>query len=106
MTTLMSCSISRMPMPCSLRIDRKQLVELVGFARIEAGGGFVEAEEHGLGAHGAGDLEPALCAIGEVAGGIIGAVDQADLVEPVLRNFDRLSLGAAIGGASRRCRQR
>ena len=57
---------------------QQQLVELGAFARIEAGGRLVEAEQHRVGAHGARDLEPPLRAVGQVAGRIVGALDQAD----------------------------
>ena len=55
----------------------EQAVQVFGLARIEAGGGFIETEQHGLGAHGAGDLEAALGAIGQFARRIVGAVDEA-----------------------------
>ena len=42
----MSCSISRIEMPSSSRIGEQQLVEVGAFARVEAGGGLVEAEQH------------------------------------------------------------
>ena len=74
----------------------EQDVELERFARIEAGGGLVEAQQDRIGAHRARDLEPALRAIGQFAGGIVGAVDEADLVEPVFGALDRLRFGAAI----------
>ena len=47
----------------------------MAFARIEAGGRLVEAEQHRVGAHRARDLEAALRAVGQVAGRIVGAVD-------------------------------
>ena len=59
--------------------DREQeLAQRGAFARVQAGGGLVQAEQRGLGAHRARDLEPALVAIGKIAGGIVGAVEQAD----------------------------
>ena len=66
-------------MPCSSRIERRSWLSSVAFARVEAGGRLVEAEQHRIGAHGAGDLEPPLGAVGQVAGRIVGAVDEADL---------------------------
>ena len=81
---------------CSSRIEMKQLVELERLARVEAGGGLVEAEQRRIGAHRAGDLEPTLRAVRQLAGGIVGAVDQADLVEPVLGALDRGALGGAV----------
>jgi hypothetical protein len=41
------------------------------------------------------DLQPALVAIGQVAGGIVGAVGQVDLVEPVLA-FSIASLAGLV----------
>ena len=83
-------------------MKRSSCVELGGFARIEAGGRLVEAEEERLGAHGAGDLEPALGAIGQVAGRVVGALDEVDLLEPVDRLVDRRGLVAvAIAGQRR-----
>ena len=82
----------------------QQRVELGAFARIEAGGRLVEAEQHRIGAHGARDLEPALRAIGQVAGRIVGALDQADPVEPVARLLDRGAFGARHRRGSRACR--
>ena len=61
---------------------QQQLVELVGLARVEAGGRFVQAQQHRVGAHRARDLQPPLRAIGQRAGGIVGARGQADRVQP------------------------
>ena len=77
---------------------QEQLVQLGRFARIQAGGRLVEAEELRVGAHGAGDLEPSLRAIGEVGRRIVGAVDKPDLLEPGARLLDRLGLGALVAG--------
>ena len=74
----------------------EQNVQIGRFARVEAGGGFVEAEQHRIGAHRARDFEPALRAIGQFAGRIVGAIEQADLVEPVFRPLHRLRLARAI----------
>ena len=72
----------------------QQRVELGAFAVVEAGRRLVEAEQHRLGAHRARDFEPALRAIGQRAGGVVGAIDKADPVEPVTRPLDCLRLGA------------
>jgi hypothetical protein len=77
------------------RIVEQQLVELGAFARVEAGGRLVEAQQHRFGAHRARDFEPALRAIGQFAGGIVGAVEQADAVEPERAPLDRRALGRA-----------
>ena len=68
MTTLMSCSISSTPIFFYVTDPDEQLVQLARFARIEAGGRFVQAEQDRLGTHGAGDFQPALGTIGQVAG--------------------------------------
>src|SRR5260221_10038888 len=65
--------------------------------RVEARRRLVQAEQRGFGAHGARDLEATLRAIGKAAGGMIGALYEADAVEPVPRLRDRRRLGAAIG---------
>ena len=54
-------------------------------ARVEARGRLVEAQQHRIGAHGADDLEPPLVAVGQIAGRIVGPVEQADAVEPEAR---------------------
>ena len=103
----MSCSISRIEVPCSSRIEQQQLVELGALARVEAGGRLVEAEQHRVGAHGARDLEPALRAVGQVAGRIVGAVDQADAVEPVARLLDRRAFSRVrVAGEAEHAEQR
>ena len=76
--------------------ELQQLVQLGGFARVEAGGRLVEAEEARLRAHGARDLQPPLRAIGQVGGRVVGAVDQVDLLQPVDGLLDRRLAGAAI----------
>ena len=101
-TTDMSCSISRIEVPCSVWMDLRKVVELGGLARVEAGGGLVEAEQRRLGAHGARDLEAALGAVGQVAGRIVRALGEGDLVEPVLGPLDGLGLGFARSAWRRR----
>ncbi len=84
----------------------EQRVELERLAGVEAGGGFVEAEHHRVGAHRAGDLETALRAIGQFAGGIVGALGEADLLQPVFGALDRLALGGAIAGKAEHAEER
>ena len=74
----------------------QQAVQFFGLARVEAGGRFVETQQHGLGAHGAGDFEAPLGAIGQVARRIVGAVDEPDLLQPVRRQFDGLLVGFPV----------
>ena len=71
----------------------EQRVERQRFPRIEAGRRLVEAQQFRPGAHGARDLQPALRAIGQVAGRVVGAVDQLRLFQPELRQLDRLGCG-------------
>ena len=65
--------------------DRVQIAaELGAFARIEAGGRLVETQQHRFGTHRARDLEAALVAVRQIAGGIVGARGQTRLVEPIV----------------------
>ena len=84
-------------MPCSSRIALQERVEFGAFAAVEAGGRLVEAQQHRIGAHRAHDLEPALRAIGKRAGRIVGALGQADAVEPIARLVDCGGFGARVG---------
>ncbi len=78
-----------MEVPWSCRMERSSVLSSRLSRGIQAGRGLVEAEQDGIGAHGAGDLEPALCAVGQLAGRVVGAVGEADLVQPVLGELDR-----------------
>ena len=72
--TDMSCSISRTEIGMLVADEHfSSSLSSALLARVEAGRRFVEAEQHRVGAHGARDLEPALLAIGQVAGEIVGA---------------------------------
>ena len=76
--------------------DREQeFAQSRAFPRVQPGGRLVEAEQGGLGAHRARDFEPPLVAIGQVAGGIVGAIQQPDAIEPRPRQIDRGLLGVA-----------
>ncbi len=87
--------------------DRQQeLVELERLARVEARRRLVEAEQQRVGAHGARDLEAALRAVGKVAGRIVGAVGEVDLVEPVFGPLDRLLLGLAVAADAEHAEER
>ena len=78
--------------------DREQqFAQGRAFARVQAGGGLVEAEQRGLGAHRARDLEAALIAIGQIAGGVVGAVEQPDALQPQRRQIDRALFRRAPG---------
>src|SRR5437763_12506035 len=78
--------------------DREQqLAQRSAFARVQSGGRLVEAQQRGFGAHRARDFETALIAIGQIARGIVGAIDQSDTVEPERCLIDRAFLGRAPG---------
>ena len=85
-------------MPHSLADGEQEIVEFGAFARIESGGRFVKAKQHRIGAHGAGDFETALRAIGQFAGGIVGPAVKSEAVEPFARAFDRRAFGFGKGG--------
>ena len=87
-------------------MTQQELVELGALARIEAGGRLVEAEQHRIGAHGAGDFEAPLRAIRQFAGRIVGAVEQAEAIEPGARLVERGALGGRIGGKAEHAEQR
>ena len=69
--------------------DREQqFAQRRALPRVQSGGRLIEAEQRRFGAHRTGDFEPALVAIGQVAGGIIGAVEQSNPLQPDLRQID------------------
>src|SRR5215510_9797308 len=76
--------------------------ELGALIRIEAGGRLVETKQHRVRAHGARDLQPALAAIRQFAGGIVGAVGEGGAVEPIARLVDRGALRPCVGAQSKR----
>src|SRR5437870_943492 len=65
---------------------------------IHAGGGLVEQKQLGLQRQGARDLEPALVAVGEVAGPLVGTVGEADQLEQRQGPATRLALLGARRG--------
>ena len=69
-------------MPWSARIESSNSLKRGAFARVQSGGRLVEAEQRRFGAHRARDFEAALVAIGQIAGGVVGAVEQPDAIEP------------------------
>ena len=96
-TTLMSCSISRIAISCSLRMSSRRRFRSSDSRGLRPAAGSSRQSSTRLGAHGAGDLEAALGAIGQVTRRIIGAVDEPGHFEPVLGKLHRLSVGADIG---------
>ena len=84
-------------MPWSARIESSSSLKRGAFARVQSGGRLVEAQQRRFGAHRARDFEAALIAIGQIAGGVVGAVEQADAVEPERGLIDRALFGRAPG---------
>ena len=72
----------------------QQFVQRRALAGVQSGRRLVQAEQRGLRAHRARDLEPPLVAIGEVAGRVVGAIEEIHPLEPVARLIDRAALGA------------
>jgi hypothetical protein len=89
MTTFMSCSMSRIEMPSSSRSRLKRLHRVLGLGRVHARGRLVQEEEPGLGGEGAGDLHPALGAVGQGARELVADALQAHVLHELL--------GAALG---------
>ena len=58
----------------------QQPVECRALLGVQARRRFVEAQQDGIGAHGARDLKAALIAIGQFAGRIVGAIREGDLI--------------------------
>jgi len=54
-------------------------------------------QQHRIRAHGAGDFEPPLRAIGQFAGRIVGPIEKTEAIEPVPRFIERRALGGGIG---------
>jgi hypothetical protein len=67
----------------------QEFVEFGRFARVEAGRRFVEAEQQRVDAECAGNLDAPLHAVGQVAGGGVGLVDQVQAFEPADGLVDR-----------------
>ena len=84
MTTFMSCSMSRIVMPSSSRMRRKRLQGVLALGRVHARRGLVEEEELGLGGQGAGDLHPALGAVGQAARQLVADALEADVLHELL----------------------
>ena len=66
MTTFMSCSMSRIARPRSSRRRRMKSRQRRGLLRVHARGRLVEQQQLRVGGQRAGDLDPALVAVGEV----------------------------------------
>ena len=93
-----------MPSLCSWRSTCDQgLLLLVA----QAGGGFVQQQQRGVGAQGAGNLHQPLRAHGQVAGQLVQVLAHADALQLALRLVHQaLFLGAVQaqhGADARRC---
>lgn len=71
-----------------------------GLLGVHAGGGFVEQQEAGVGGEGAGDLQLALFAVGEVAGEVVGLVGEAGEGEEFHGLLAALVFSAVVAGAA------
>lgn len=81
--------------------------QLFGGARllgVHAGGGLVQEEQAGLGGEGAGDLQLALFAVGEVAGEVVALGFEADELEEFHGAFLAGLLRLLEAGAAQQCR--
>ncbi len=76
----------------------QQIVQFVRLARVKAGGRLIETKQRRLRHHGAGDFEPALRAIRQGAGGIVGTRCQSDALQPGPRLVESGGLASPIGG--------
>lgn len=71
--------------------------ERLGFLRIKPCGRFVQADDLRSCAHGAGDFQTALLAVGKLTGKTVGAIHQVHHFEPVERRVHGVFLGLAVG---------
>ena len=83
--------------------DQRLQVHL--FLRVQAGGRFVQHQQPGAGDHAAGNFQPALVAVGQIAGLAVGIGVQAHEVQPPDRTVDGLGFGSAVGGQAQQARQ-
>src|SRR5262249_5736179 len=75
----------------------QEVVQLGAFTWVEAGRGFIKAEQNRIGAHRPRDLEAALRAVRQIARGVIRAGGQIDPVQPFPRALNRRALGPSKG---------
>ena len=87
-------------------MDLRKAVRSAGLAWVEARCRLIEAEQGGLGAHGTRDLETPLGAIREVAGGIVRALGERNLVEPELGAINGLGLGVDVAFGAQKAQHR
>ena len=81
----------------------EQALERRGFGGVHAGRGLVEREELRIGGERAGDLEPALVAVGQVPREVVGALGDADVLQQLEGAlFDRPLLATRAGVAQHR----
>ena len=73
---------------------------------LRSGRRLVQAQELRLGAHCAGNLEPPLRAVGQVARWIVGPLDQLRALQPVPCKFDRLGGCLAVAAETQKAENR
>ena len=105
MTTLMSCSISSIGRcPARRGCASSRSLSSPTFARVEAGRRLVEAQQHRAGAHGARDLQPALRAIGQRAGRLVGTATRPSASSQSRASSTAAALGPGVAGRGRAAR--
>ena len=108
-TTRMLCSISRIARSRSPTSRRSRTIRCARLALGHAGGRLVEQQQRGLGGQGAGQLQPALIAVRQIARDLVGlggeahAVQQrvAALPEPTLHLVEARPVAERVPDAER-----
>ena len=73
-----------------------QPVQFAGFLSVQPGRRLVQHQQLGPGDHAAGDFQPPLLAVGQIASLAVGHGQQAEFFQPERRLFQSLRLGAAV----------
>ena len=93
-------------MPCSAWMNLMKALRSADFAGIEAGRRLVEAEQRRLGAHGARDLQAPLRPVRQIAGRLVGALQQRHLVQPIPGEMQSPRLGLSVGAHAEKSHHR
>src|SRR5437879_1895104 len=90
--TIFCGSMRVMSMPLNLIVPRSgwsrpEMVRRVVFLRVEAGSRLVEKQQLGIGGERASNFQPALLAVGQIAGIVLRLALEADQLEQLHRMF-------------------